>query len=425
MTSASPADLPTDPTPRRGGLWHHADFRRLWIGDTASQFGTMITMLALPLLAVTGLHASPFEAGLLAACETIAFLIVGLPAGAWVDRMRHRGVMIVNDLIRAAALSSLPVAAAMDALSMGQLYLVALVVGSCTVFFDVAYQSYLPRLVGREHLVEGNAKLQASQSVAQIAGPGVGGLLVQALTAPFALLLNAVTLLWSAGWLARIQHREVVPEPVPGTNLRTQIAEGLRFVVGHRLLRSIVLTTALSNLFGAMSSAVLLILLARDLGLAAGTIGLLMSAGAVGGLLGALGARRIAGRLGQGPTIWIGALVLSTFAFVPPFLQRGWMLWAYAASNVLCFAATVVYNITQVSFRQALCPEHLLGRMNATIRFVVWGILPIGGLLGGAMGSWLGVRDALLVAAVGGMVAFLPAYLSPLRRMRELPTEPG
>ena len=195
------AKLDQRPRRRRGGLWHHLDFRRLWIGETVSQFGTMISQLALPLVAILVVHASTFEVGLLTAFESTAFLVVGLPAGAWVDRMRLRWVLIVNDLIRAAMLGSIPLAQLIGLLTIGQLYVVALVTGVSTVFFDVAYQSYLPRLVDRVLLVEGNAKLQASESVSEIAGPSVGGLLIQALTAPYAVLIDALSFLWSAAGL--------------------------------------------------------------------------------------------------------------------------------------------------------------------------------------------------------------------------------
>jgi MFS family permease len=215
--------------PRRGGLWHHLDFRRLWIGETVSQFGTQVSQIALPLVAILVVHASTFEVGALAACESLAFLVIGLPAGAWVDRMRFRQVLIINDVVRAAAIGSIPAAAAMHVLTIGQLYVVALVISVCTVFFDVAYQSYLPQLVDRELIVEGNAKLQGSESVAQVAGPSIGGLLIQALTAPYAILVDAISFLWSAAWVAKIQTTVVKPERKPDRHLGREIAEGLKF----------------------------------------------------------------------------------------------------------------------------------------------------------------------------------------------------
>ncbi|MET3807718.1 MFS family permease [Nakamurella sp. UYEF19] len=417
MTTTDPTTTPH----RRGGLWHHRDFRRLWIGETVSQFGSTVSQLALPLVAILAVHASTFEVGLLTTAETAAFLLVGLPAGAWVDRMRRRSVLIINDILRAIALGSIPVAQWAGMLTIGQLYVVALVVGVCTVFFDVAYQSYLPELVGRKGLVEGNAKLQASESVSQIAGPSVGGLLIQVLTAPFAVVVDALSFLWSASWLAAIKARPAKPPRQPDRQLRREIGEGLRFVLGNRLLRAIALCTGTSNLFSVMTFAVFYVLLARDLGLSPGWIGLISSTGAVGGLTGAFLARRFADRVGQGPAIWLSVLVIAPCGFVVPFVQRDWTLALLAVAQIITSMGVVIYNITQVSFRQGLCPPALLGRMNATMRFLVWGTMPLGAFLGGVLGSTIGVRSALLVAACGGALAFLPVFLSPLRRMRELP----
>lgn len=412
---------------RRGGLWHHLDFRRLWIGETVSQFGTQISQLALPLVAILVLHATTFEVGLLTTLEMLAFLLIGLPAGAWVDRMRCRRVLIVNDLVRAAALGSIPLAHLLGVLSIGQLYVVALVTGISTVFFDVAYQSYLPELVDREALVEGNAKLQGSESVSQIAGPSAGGLLISAISAPYAVLLDALSFIWSAGWVATIKARPDKPERSPDRHLGQEIMQGLRFVLGNPLLRAIAIATGSSNLCGNVAFAVIYILLARQLHLAAGVIGLFTSLGAVGGLVGSLVASRIAARLGQGPTIWLSIAVIAPTAFVLPFVHRDWTLGLLAVAMMIGSAGNVIYNITQVSFRQGLCPPALLGRMNATMRFLVWGTIPVGAFIGGILGTEIGVRHTVLVAAIGGCLPFLSVFFSPLRTMRELPryTEPA
>jgi MFS family permease len=402
----------------------HADFRRLWAADALSQAGTQVTVIALPLLLIKVLDAGPFEVGLLTTFEFLAFLVIGLPAGVWVDRVRRRNVLFVTDLVRGLLFGSLPVAWAFDVLTLAQVYLVALLAGACTVFFDVAYQSYLPHLVGREHLVEGNAKLQGTQSVAQVAGPTVGGVLVQALTAPYAILVDAVSFLWSAVWIFSIRSREARPERAPDRHLGREMREGLAFVFGHRLLRAIAACTATGNLFMNMGMTAFVVLLADEaqLDLSAGTIGLLFSASAIGGLLGALLARRVAGWLGQGPTLWISTLVAAPAMLAMPIVQRGWLLWLVAAGSVVVGVTLVVYNITQVSFRQLLCPERLLGRMNATIRFAVWGTIPIGSLLGGTLGATIGLRPTLWVAVGGAALSFLPIFFSPLRTMRELPT---
>lgn len=404
-------------------LLQHRDFRMLWAGDSLSQFGYMVTSLAMPLLAVKTLHATPFEVGLLTTFETLAFLVIGLPAGAWVDRMRRRNVMITADLCRAAVLSSIPLAAAFGVLSLGQVYAVVLVVGCFTVFFDVSYQSYLPFLVGREHLVEGNAKLQGTQSVAQVAGPSIGGLLVQALTAPYAIVANVVTFLWSASWVGRIRAREPLPERAPDRHLLREVREGVAFIMRHPILRKVAGATGTSNLWSSGGQAMLIVLLARRLDLSAGVIGALMSAGAVGGLLGALSARRLAGWLGEGPVTWLSMAVTAPFGFIQPFLHRDWTLGMFVVCQLVVMAGVVIYNITQVSFRQRLCPERLLGRMNASMRFLVWGTMPLGGLLGGALGSTIGVRNAILVSAIGSCLAFLWVFCSPLRTLRVVSDE--
>ncbi len=402
----------------------HSDFRRLWAADALSQAGTQVTVIALPLLLIKVLDAGPFEVGLLTTFEFLAFLLIGLPAGVWVDRVRRRNVLFVADLVRGLLFGSLPVAWALDLLTLTQVYVVALLAGACTVFFDVAYQSYLPHLVGREHLVEGNAKLQGTQSVAQVAGPTIGGVLVQALTAPYAILVDAVSFLWSAAWILSIRSRELRPERAPDRHLGREMREGLAFVFGHRLLRAIAACTATGNLFMTMGMTAFVVLLAdqAQLDLSAGTIGLLFSASAIGGLLGALLARRVAGWLGQGPTLWISTAVAAPAMLAMPIVQRGWLLWLVAAGSVVIGVTLVVYNITQVSFRQLLCPERLLGRMNATIRFAVWGTIPIGSLLGGILGATIGLRPTLWVAVGGTALSFLPIFFSPLRTMRELPT---
>src|SRR5262245_15274698 len=407
------------------GLFRDHDFRQHFIANTISQLGTQVTQIALPLVAILTLDASPFEVGLLVTLEFAAFLLIGLPAGAWVDRMRKRSVLIAGDIGRAVLLGSVPAAYWLDALAMPQIYAVALLTGACTVFFDVAYQSYLPHLVGRERLVEGNAKLEAVRGVNQIAGPTAAGLVVQALTAPIAILADAVSFVGSAVYLGFIRKREPKPDRQPHAHLGREIAEGLRFVLGNRLLRAIAFCTGTGNFFGSMVSAMFIVLLADELRLSAGTIGLVFSVGAVGGLLGAFVATSVASRLGQGPAIWLSLAVTGPFWLLIPLAEPGWLLWAAAGGYAVAGVGTVVYNITQVSFRQGLTPEPLLGRMNATMRFLVWGTLPLGSLLGGILGELVGVRETIWIAAVASCLPFLWTYLSPLRSMRDLPVHEG
>ncbi|MDH6126478.1 MFS transporter [Kitasatospora sp. GP82] len=405
-----------------GELLRHRDFRFLLSGSATSQLGSQVTLVALPLTAVVVLDASAYQVGLLTAAETAAFLLVGLPAGAWVDRMRRLPVLIRADAVRCLALASVPAAAAAHVLTMLQLYLVALVTGVATVFFDVAHQSFLPQLLPRQQLVAGNGALETVRSCAQVAGPGLGGALVQLLGAPLAIVADALGYLASALLLLGIRTREPRPEPAPGRSLRADIAEGVSFVLRHPLLRTIATATAASNFFSAVLVAVQTVFWVRVLGLSPTAIGLLLSASAVGGLAGALCAGPLAKRFGQARLIWLSVALTSPFAVLWPLARGGAGAPVFAAGSAVVLFGAVVYNVAQVSFRQVICPPALLGRMNATMRFLVWGTMPLGALAGGAIAAAAGPRAALWVCAAGFLAVPLPLLLSPLRRLRDLPT---
>ncbi|SDH12718.1 Predicted arabinose efflux permease, MFS family [Lentzea fradiae] len=402
-------------------LWGHPDFRRLWTGDTISQFGATVGMTVVPLLAAGVLDATPFEMGLLAAASTMAFLVIGLPAGVWVDRVRRKPLMIAMDLVRAALMISVPVAWWLDLLALPQLVVVSLAVGVCTVFFDVAYQSYLPSLVGRGQLVEGNSKLQASMSVAEVSGPAVGGYAAQFLGAANGVLATGLGYLSSAFFLARIKTAEPVPQRHPDPHLRREIAEGLRFVFGNVTLRMIVACTGTSNFFHGIQNAVMVLFLLQVAGLNEGTAGLVLSAGGVGGVLGAAFAHRIGLLVGQARMIWLVPVLTWPFTLALPFVSDGWGLVLPMLGLAVTMFGVVVYNIGQVSYRQVICPDHLLGRMNASIRWVVWGATPLGALLGGVLGSWIGIVPTLWVSLAGTVAGMVWLLLSPLRSMRDLP----
>ena len=403
-------------------LTRHRDFRLLWGGETVSELGSQVSLLAIPLIAVSTLHATPFQMGALAAATTLAFLAVSLPAGVWVDRRRRRRVMIISDVGRMVALGSIPVAEVLGLLHLAQLYIVALVSGVFTVFFDVAYQSYLPSLVGRESLVEGNAKLTGSAEATQVVGPSLAGGLVQAIGGPFAVALDAASFLVSAVAVGAIRTREQVPAvPEEGhPRLRHGIADGLRFVFGNRMLRAITATTATANLFGGMQLAIEVIFLVHVVHASPAIIGLLFAAGGAGGVLAALLASPIARRVGGAR-----ATLLSSFAAVGglliPLAAPGPRVLFFGAGLVVSSFAAVVYNINQVSFRQDLCPDEMLGRMNATIRFVVFGVLPVGALAGGAIATLIGLRPTLWVAMSGQALAGIWLLASPIRGMRDFP----
>lgn len=398
----------------------HRDFRRLWAGQTAAQFGNAVTRVALPLVAVTLLAASPFEVGVLMAAETAGFLLVGLPAGAWLDRVRRRPIMLHMDLVRAVLLATVPVAWWLGMLTLSQLLVVALLTGLATVFFEVGYQSYLPSLVGRERLVDGNGKLATSRALANVSGPALGGGLVQLLGAATAIVANVAGFLFSALCLARIRAVEPAPERPEHPHLRGEILEGLRYVMHHPLLRAITACTGTANLFNGVVLAMVVLFLSRELGLPAGAVGLLMGVSGAGGVFGAFTTSWWTRRIGHARTIWLVGLVTWPLGVLQAFAQPGWGLVLFVIGAFAQGYGAVTYNVAQVSFRQAVCPDRLLGRMNASIRFLVWGTIPLGALLGGVLGDWLSIRAAFAIGLIGSALAVGWVLASPLRRMRDL-----
>ena len=379
-------------------------------------------MLALPLVAAVTLHATAFEMGVVSAADTLPFLLASLPAGALVDRVRRRPVMIVCDLARAATLISIPVAWWLGVLAIWQVVVVAFVLGTFSALFDVAYQSVLPHLVAPDKLVEGNAKLQAVAAVSQIGGPAAAGFVIRALTAPVAVGVNAITYVSSAAFLSRIRTAGIKARGQRRQPLRPRHRRGTPVRGRNPLLRAIAAEAGSANFFSAMSSAMLIYLLAHTLGVSAGVIGALLSIASVGGLIGAVCATALARWVGEGRILWLSLGVTSPFMVGVPLMRNDYTLWLAAAAFTVAVAGSVAFNVTSVSFRQRLAPPRLLGRVNATMRFLVIGAMPLGGLLGGAFGTWFGVRPTLWIAAVGSMLAFLPAFFSPLRSMRTLPT---
>jgi MFS family permease len=410
----------------KGGLWRQPDFLKLWSAETISQFGTQVSLLAIPFVAVVVLDATTFQVAALGVVDFLPFMIFTLPAGVWVDRLRRRPILIVGDFGRAALLLSIPIAYVLDVLTLGQLYVVGFLVGTCTVFFDVAYQSYLPSLVERQQIIEGNSKLEISRSAAQIAGPGFAGLLIQAFTAPYAVLLDALSFLGSGLFFFGIRRHEEPPTTHGAngekTSLWTELKEGLRFVLGNPNLRAQAGCTATSNFFSNVSFAIIIVFLVRELGLSAGVIGLAFSLGSFGSLIAAFTAMRISRRFGIGPTTIAAAALFGPAALLIAFAPTGNEAIPFIVLAQLVFGFTVVvYNIVQVSYRQAICPPRLQGRMNSVMRFMVWGTIPLGGLVGGVLGTTIGLRETIVVGAIGAGLSFLWILLSPQRHLREMP----
>ncbi len=394
--------------------------------------GSQVTLIALPYIALTMLGATVLQVSVLAAVEMVPFLLVTLPAGAWLDRIRRRPVLIAADIGRGVVLLSIPVAYALDALALWQLYLVAFATGTMTAFFDVADQSYLPEILDREDLVDGNAHLQISYSVAQIGGPVLGGNLIAIVAAPFAIAVDALSFFLSGGFLSSIHRREDKPErrlTADGrpTSMRTDIGEGLRYVLGNRYLRPIALCTGTSNLFSAALFGVFPVLIWHELQLPPAFFGTVMGLASVGFLAGAALSNRLPRAIGLGPTIVISAALGS-----PAMLLLTLTPAALGGAAVTLFIgwfvaglAQVVYNVAQVSLRQAITPHEMQSRMNATMRFIVWGTIPIGSLMGGVMASVMPVREALIIAAVATFASIVPVLISPVRSLGVIPADPG
>jgi len=400
----------------------NGDFLRLWAAQSVSQFGSQVTNLALPLAAILVLRASTFEVAALGVVEFLPFVLFSLPAGVWVDRLRRRPILIVADLGRGAALASIPLAYVAGALTLGQLYAVGFVTGVLTVCFDVAYQSYLPSLVERDQIAEGNSKLEVSRSTAQVAGPGLAGVLVGAFSAPYAIAVDAVSFIGSAFFMTAIKRVEELPTSLASSRRRmwAEIAEGLGYVFRHPLMRPMMLWVATSNFFTTTVFSILLVFAVRVLHLSAATIGLIFSLGSLGTLAGALAATRIARRFGIGWTL-IGSAAAGGFAFLLIPLASGSLAIPLLVSAQLVFGfSALVGNITGISLVQAITPDRLLGRMNASRRFVVWGVIPLGGLAGGALGSHLGLRETMWIGAAGSSFAFLWVLFSPTRHVVEI-----
>jgi MFS family permease len=405
-----------------GGLWHHGDFMKLWAGQSISEFGTQVSQLAIPLVAVLSLDASAFEVASLGTVQFLPFIIFTLPAGVWVDRVSRRMVLIVGDVGRALLLVSIPLAYLLDALTLGQLYAVGFGVGILTVFFDVAYQSYLPSLVDREQLVEGNAKLQTTVSGAWIAGPGLAGLLISAITAPYAILLDSVSFLASGGFSAAIRKPERQRIPTGQTKrMRAELWEGLRYVLGHRLLRPQAISTGVSNFFSNVAFSIFVVYAVRSLHLSPLEIGISFTGFGIGWLFGSLSATRLGSGLGVGRATMLGAALSGPGTLLVAVSPTAFPLPLIIGGGIVGGFGSVVYNIQQVGLRQTITPERLQGRMNSVMRFLVWGTIPLGSLTGGALGSTIGLRQTLVVGAIGGFTSVLPIMFSPIRALEGFP----
>ncbi|MEU4556699.1 MFS transporter [Micromonospora violae] len=424
MTTAT-RDDPTDTRPTTG-LLRHRDFRLLWAGQAVSSIGSNVTTVALPLVAVAVLDAGTFQVAVLAAAAWLPWLLIGLPAGAWVDRLPRRAVMVVCDLLCAAAFLSVPLAALLDRLTVAQLLVVALSAGTARVFFETADQVYLPVLLRPGQLPEGNAKLQATQTVSYVVGPGLAGLIAQLIGAVAALLLDALTFLLSAGFLLRIRTREPRVRPSERTrSLRQDITEGLRFVIRDPYLRVLTVFGAASNIGLTGYQAVLVVFLTRDLRLEPGLVGGLVGVMSVGGIIGALLATTVAQRCGTARALLIAAALTGPPALLIPLAAPGTGLTWPALGGVLIGLGVAIGNVVKGAFRQTYTPHHLLGRVTVSMQLLNYGTIPLAAVLAGAIGAHYGARTAIVVMTA--WLALTPVILlvGPIRRRRDLPAAPA
>lgn len=404
-----------------GNLWRERDFVKLWTGQTISFFGSHVTGVALPLAAALYLGATPAQMGLLAAAGSAPYLLLSLFAGVWIDHRRRRPVLIGANLARALLLGAVPVLYLLGLLDMTVLVAVAALVGGCGMIFDLAYQSYLPSLIEQDDLTEGNSKLWGSRAVADVGGPGLAGLLVGLLTAPFALLLDALSFVGSAVSLALVRK----PEPSPAPTRRAlwlEVGEGLRVTFGNPVLRAGALAAATYNFWFNVSQAVFVLYVVKQLGMSAGLFGLTFSVGAVGALVSATLSAPLARRFGVGPTI-VGCAALSCTAqlFIPFIndVETGAIL--LSLTLFLRGLGLTSWNVQIEVLQQTTVPDRLMGRMNATYLLLSLGAGSVGALLGGFLGEEVGLRPTLVAGAAGLSLAWLWLLFSPLRTLRGLP----
>jgi MFS family permease len=402
-------------------LWRHRNFLLLWTGQTVSETGSAVTTVAIPLIAIAVLKASTFEVGLLAAATYVAFSLIALPAGVVVDRLAKRKIMMWCDGARLLVVGTIPVLAALHVLALWQLYMVALVAGAFTVFFDVSYQSYIPSIVDSPQLIDGFGKLSASASFAQVSGPGIAAGLVAVVGAAEVLLVDAFSYAASFVCLLSITGRESKPEVGERTigQLKADIVSGIPFLWKHPVLRKTTAYAAIGNLFIAMQISLNILFLIRVLNVRPSVAALLAALGSLGGIIGGMSSQLITRRIGSARIMWVSALILDAPSLVLPLAEPGFLVTLFVIGYAASSFAFSIFGAAQLSYRQSVCPPEQRGKMNAASRWVTWGILPFGGLLGGALGSTIGIRNSEWIAFTGAWLAGFFLFCSPLRRVRD------
>jgi len=414
------------PASRPASLWRHGDFLRYWLSQSVSRAGVQVAELVLPLSAIYLLDASSAELGVINAFAFAPYLLLTLLAGVWIDRSRKRSLLVTAELGRVLALAAVPLLALTGTIALPHLYVVAFVMGVCAVLFDVAGTAYLPSLIERDQLLDGNSKLQGSIVVTNAGGPALGGLLVQFVTAPVVLAGSAVTSLVSLLALGGIRHREEAPPRPERRNTIAEISESLRFIARDRYLRFLTVRSGVNNLFFLARNTVLPLFVLQVLDLGSAALGLVLGVGAVGALVGATVAKPLAVRLGPGRVIAVGygcssvVQILLPLAMGPPALALAIILPMFFVSGLFM----TVGNTNVATLQQMLIPRRQLGRVVAGMRTVTWGSMPLGALLGGTLGSLIGIRETLAITATGFCLSALWIALSPIAKLRTMPEPP-
>ncbi|MBB5872725.1 MFS family permease [Allocatelliglobosispora scoriae] len=426
---AAPAlAVPASAEPPRRGVLRNRDFRLLWAGETTSKFGSAITGVALPLVAVTVLDAGPLGMGVLTALSWVPWLVFGLPAGAWVDRWPRRTVMITCNASALVLLVSVPIVYWLGLLSMGYLLFVALASGIGAVFFSPAYGAYLPSLVDGEDLGEANAKLHGSAQVAFMGGSGVGGVIAAVFGAVGGILVDAITYLVAVVCLGSIRHREprqVRSADAPRKTIRQDIADGIRFLVRDPYLRIIALCAGVENLLLSGALALLVVFLIKVVAIPAGFVGALLIADSLGGLAGALIANRVSRKLGTARALIVLAITTAPFGLLIPLTTDGFGMLFFAVGMGVPAAGMVACGIISGTFRMRYCPPQMQGRVSTSAMVIVYGSMPIGALIGGLLGSTLGITTGLWIMLGALAAAKWLRLIGPIKRSRDLPTEPA
>lgn len=402
-------------------LWRHTDFLKLWVGQTISVVGSEVSNIALPTIAILQLHATAAEVGLLAATQQVAFPVLALFAGVFADRFRRRPMMIVADVVRALAILSIPIAAALSMLSLVQLYVVAIVLGVGTVIFDIAYLAYVPGLVSRADILEANTKLEVTFSGARLVGPSLGGLLIQLIGAAQAMLADAISFVVSVVTVIWIRQPEPSPQhpTAPRASVLADIREGLRFVLHDPILRALLLMLTIGGLGFHLQDPALFLFAYRDVHLSPALFGLVFAAGGAGAVVGAMVVGTVVRRLGVGNSLAMSNVLLAVAFMAWPLALLGAPVLILGVLMFLAGICDSIYNVSQVSLRQAVTPSRLQGRMTATMRTVFWGVRPISNVAGGVMAGALGAPATIVIGSLIGMTATIAVLAGPLSRIRQ------